>query len=404
MFTNSFTRPHFALTGNRIYRQSNHSLRKSRTLATIVWIMLVSLEGNHVRPIWAQQVSSEASARDTRWQPVQQSVDLFAERHLDADQHYVRALQLKAAGDETRAEREFKDAVAKTPKEDKCVRGLALFYIDRGRYEDAIGVIAEHVRLCGVTALGYELEAELLFQQKLYGPALEAVLASLKLNDHNARMRQLLGLIHIANRQDGAAVLELRKAAELDPDRASTRYFLGRVLYTTGSYVEARDQFLACLKIEPSYRKALENLGLCYEALQEYLKATQAYHDAIALEETQKGPKHGEPYAFYGAMLARLGESEKALAVLRQAVAVSPKAFVANYHLGRVLLDQGQLEDSERFLLVAANLDAKFSRTYYLLGNLRQRQNRRAEAERYWVMFKDLDKAPENRVFPITDR
>jgi len=90
--------------------------------------------------------------------------------------------------------------------------------------------------------------------------------------------------------------------------------------------------------------------------------------------------------------------------LLRESVAVSPRSFVANYHLGRLLLTLGDNAEAEKFLLTAADLDPKFARTYYLLGNLRKKQNRREEAERYWALFKDLDKVPENRVFPLTDR
>lgn len=401
----SLTTSHFDLTGLQTYQRSTHSFRNRRRLAIGVRvILLLSLEATSLRPISAQQPRSQASARDAGSQPVHHLPGLSGQHHQDSERHYLLALQLQASGDEARAESEFRDAVAKTPGEDKYVRSLGLFYIARSRYEDAIEVIRDHVKRLGVTALGYELEAELLFQQKLYDPALEAVLGSLKLSHHNARMHQLLGSIYIVKRQDAAAVLELRKAAELDPNHAQTRYFLGRVLYSTGAYGAARDEFLACLKLQPGYRKALENLGLCYEALQDYTKATQAYLDAIALEYTQVGPKRAEPHAFYGAMLSKIGESEKALAVLRQGVAVSPRSFVANYHLGRLLLNLGDNAEAEKFLLTAADLAPKFSRTYYLLGNLRQKQNRRGDAERYWVTFRDLDRVPENRVFPLTDR
>jgi tetratricopeptide (TPR) repeat protein len=346
-----------------------------------------------------------AGAQDTtRSAEGHASIKLASPLDPDVEQHYLRALELRTAGDEDRAEAELKAVVAKAPKEDKYVRSLALFYIAKDRPHDAIGVIRDHVNLCGVTALGYELETELLFHEKRYDAALEAVLGSLKLSDHNARMHELLGLIHVAHQQDRAAVAQLRRAAELDPNQAQIRYFLGRVLYSTGVYSEARDEFLACLRIQPGYRKALENLGLCYEALQDDSKAAQAYVDAIESEKTQPGPQHGEPYAFYGAMLAKSGQIDKALAVLEEAIVASPRSFVANYHLGRVLLSSNQLEKAERFLGTAAELEPKFSRTYYLLGTLCQRQNRQADAARYWALFKELDQAAENRVLPLTDR
>ena len=322
----------------------------------------------------------------------------------DAEEHYTQALKLESQGDEVGAEGEFRVARAKRPKEERYIRRLAFFYIERRRYQEAIGVIRDYVNLCGATAIGYGLEGELLFQQKQYDPAYQAVRRSLELSDDDARMHELLGLIYVTKRQNAVALPELQKAAELDPDQPQIRYFYGRILYTTGRYPEARDQFLACLKLQPGYPKALENLGLCYEALQDYAKATQSYLEAIDLEKRRIGRRRGEPYAFYGAMLLKLGQSDKALPTLREGVGAAPNSFVANYELGRALLSLDQLEEAEKFLLTAARLDSKFSRTYYLLGKLRQKQKRPSEAERYWALFRKLDSVAENRDFTLTDR
>ena len=401
MDAKSGKRSYRVLARGQIHQRLIHARRK-RCCAALVWVALVataqaSCAGTSCSPRLLEARTSPQTPRlershETAWALRRESG------------HYFQALQLDAVNDDAPIERKLRNAVNNAPHQDNPVRNLALFYIAGKRYDDAIKVIADYVELRGVTALGFELEAELLFQKQLFDPALEAALGSLKLDANNARMHQLLALIHIAKRKDGAAAVELQKAVELDTSHAGLRYLLGRVLYSTGGYAEARDQFLACLKIDPAYRKARENLGLCYEALEDYSNASQAYQDAIALEESRKGPKHAEPYAFYGAMLAKVGESEKALLVLHQGVAASPRSFVANYHLGRLLLNAGNKAEAEKFLLIAADLDPKFSRTYYLLGNLRQRQNRRAEAARYFAMFKELDSVPENRVFPLTDR
>ena len=60
--------------------------------------------------------------------------------------------------------------------------------------------------------------------------------------------------------------------------------------------------------------------------------------------------------------------------------------------------------DAEQPLLAAAQLAPTFSRTYFFLGKLRQKQNRHSEAEVFWAKFSDLDRIPENREIPLTDR
>jgi tetratricopeptide (TPR) repeat protein len=330
--------------------------------------------------------------------------DLDSPGIQSAQQHSTEARRFESKGDDSEAERELKAALAARPQDDSYVQQLALFYIERERYPEALGVIRGYVKSCGPTATGWALEAELLFKQRRYDEAFEAARNSLGFSDDDARMHELLGLIHVVRHRDSAGLAELRTASRQDPAAPQIRYYYGRALYTGGRYPEARDQFLACLKLRPGYPKALENLGLCYEALQDYAKAFDCYRRAMALEESKKGPKNADPYAYYGRLLFEQGQPQQAVAALKQAVGVSPKSFMGNYELGRALLSVGELEEAGRFLLTAESLDPSFPRTYYLLGKLRQRQNRSKEAAQYWATFEKLNKNAQNSGFPITDR
>jgi tetratricopeptide (TPR) repeat protein len=217
-------------------------------------------------------------------------------------------------------------------------------------------------------------------------------------------MHELLGLIFIARKNNARALDELQKAEKLNPNDADIRYFFGRLLYALGRITQARDEFWACLKIQSNYRKALENLGLCYETLGDYLKATQAFTEAISLEKAQVGSKHGEPFGYYGAMLAKMGRPEEALRVLREGLAVCPDSFVINYELGRVLLTLNNLPEAEQCLLSAEKAAPKYARTYYLLGELHRKQHRLKEANQDWAKFEELSKAAENTGFPVSGK
>ena len=321
-----------------------------------------------------------------------------------AEAHYALAEQFRLAGDQERAAQEFKAAVAQVPRGDKYVRALTLFEVEGGRYDEGIAIIKDYVKVCGETALGWELESELLFKRKQYDAAFEAAQRSLGLSGDNTRMHEMLGLIWTIRRQNDAALLELGKASALDPKRAQIRYYYGRILYSTGRFREARDEFLACLKIQPQYPRALENLGLCYEALQDSLKAFECYRKAIAFEDAKQGRKNAEPYTYYGRLLLDESQPDDAISVLRRAVDVSPHSLIANYELGRGLLNVGELKDAERVLRAAVNLDPKFPQTYYLLGRICQREQRPKEASQYWATFELLNRNPENREIPLTDR
>jgi tetratricopeptide (TPR) repeat protein len=317
---------------------------------------------------------------------------------------YQRGLELISDGDAPGAEKEFKAALAEDPGDSSYVRELARVYIAAKRYEDAIQVIRDYTKLCGVTPLGYALEGELLFQQRLYDAAYEAIRKSLDIYDSDPRMHHLLGLIYMLKGQNPAAVIELNKASELDPDQAQTRFYYGRALYSVARYMEARDQFLACIKIEPQYRKAFENLGLCYEAAGDYTQAAQAYQRAIELEKGRKGPKFGEPFGFYGAMLTKLRQPEKAVDLLREGVALCPQSFVVNFQMGKALLTLDRLNEAEHYLLTAEHLAPAYAQTYYLMGKVHQKQHRAKEAAQDFEEFKQLSEGARNDGYPITDR
>jgi tetratricopeptide (TPR) repeat protein len=163
--------------------------------------------------------------------------------HDKAQKHYSRGAELLAQGKDSTAEAEFRTSWLTHPRNPSYVRSLTLFYIQRRRYQDALDVLRDYVKSCGATALGYELEAELLFQQHIYPSALEAAERSLALNDKSARMHEVVGLVFGADHQIGAAIPELAKATELDPHNPQIHYWYGRTLYTTGGFPKRLSNF-----------------------------------------------------------------------------------------------------------------------------------------------------------------
>ena len=321
-----------------------------------------------------------------------------------AEQHYEHAQQLYSAGDTAAAENESRKAIEERPAHGPFVESLARLYIAQSRYDAAIAVIRGYTNLCGTTSLGYALEAELLFQQRRYDDALAATVASVKLFPARARMHQILGLILLLRYDKLDASVELQKAAELDPDDADIRYFFARSLYLNGRYPEARDQFLACLRLDPNYRKALENLGLSYQALSDHANAAKYYQAAIERERSEPKVKHGEPFGYYGSMLIEMGKPQEALRVLQEGAEASPRSLVVNFELGRAFRDLNQEDQAEHFLLIAAKVAPNYAQTHYLLERIYHREGRAKEADQEQRIFQSLNANPANLEFPITDR
>jgi tetratricopeptide (TPR) repeat protein len=119
----------------------------------------------------------------------------------ESERHHSRAMHLIATGNEPAAELEFRKAWELSPTVDKYSHDLTSFYINSRQYEKALDIIKDHVARRGATALGWQLQGELLFAQKQYQLAHESLLRSLELSNENYRAHQLIGLIHIVGRR-----------------------------------------------------------------------------------------------------------------------------------------------------------------------------------------------------------
>ena len=82
-------------------------------------------------------------------------------------------MELYSSGDKAGAEQEFRKAVEERPTEGQFVASLAKLYVAESQPNPALEVIRSYTKVCGATALGYALEAEVLFQQRHYDEAME---------------------------------------------------------------------------------------------------------------------------------------------------------------------------------------------------------------------------------------
>ena len=290
--------------------------------------------------------------------------------------------------------------VASDPRNAKNVQALTLGYIRLRRYPLAETVITRYKAVCGPSALSHALDSELHFQQRQYDTAYREAQESLRISPNSSRMHELLGLVLILRREYQAALPEMDIATQQAADDPQVRYFYGRALYSTGHYPEALQEFLACLKLAPTHLRALENAGLCYEALQESAKAAEVYQAAIKLESGETHPNDVESYALYGALLSQRGRNADAITILQKALVINPQSFRANYELGKLFLDSADLPRAEHYLLQAATLTPTFAQTYYLLGKIYSKEHRTPDAESCFAVFVQLNKIPANREFP----
>jgi tetratricopeptide (TPR) repeat protein len=108
-----------------------------------------------------------------------------------------------------------------------------------------------------------------------------------------------------------AAINELDKAIELDPEDVAAYYWRGLAYEKLGNYIQAINDYSKIIEINPKYEAksrqlfhAYRNRGRAYTKLGDYLEAIKDSEKAIELDTviSRKQPKPGEPRDLFAEM------------------------------------------------------------------------------------------------------
>ena len=188
----------------------------------------------------------------------------------------------------------------------------------------------------------------------------------------------------------GAALAELRVAAEKDPRDAVARDLIGVALGESGMLDAAVASFEDALRLDPRLAQAHFHLGVAQERGGKVAEAIRGFQEAVRLE-----PRLTE--AAYGLALAcaRVGDVEGAILMLRRVVAALPSLAEARYNLALNLWKRyrdaagprqsSDLDQAEQELRTAIQLQPAHAAAHLALGQLlaeRQRHDAAVEALR----------------------
>ena len=201
------------------------------------------------------------------------------------------------------------------------------------------------------------------------------------------------------NRGDWARP-ELERLEKANQGNPLYQYWLGRVDYDSGQYASAAKRFEGIVEADDTFMKAFDNLGLCYEALNQPEQAIAAYRKAIALNRTSKAPSFWPPLNL-GILLRTRGEVTEAEKLLREAVKSDASAAKAQYQLGALLEQQDHLDEAVAALKHAAASDPAYAEPHYALARIYRRQGKIEAATQSLATFRRLHEAKREAPPPL---
>jgi tetratricopeptide (TPR) repeat protein len=228
-----------------------------------------------------------------------------------------------------------------------------------------------------------------LFRNSQYGYAVIAYEKSAKITPLDDRSRFSLAMAYVILNKGDSAYTQMEALANKNKQTPLYRYWLARLDFDANRFEEAIDALKWVLRLDPSFVKAHDRLGLCFEALGDYKKAEESFNRALKLNRQSKDLSPW-PALNYGSMLRKLNRHDEAEPFLREAVGLDPKLGEAHYQLAVVLEQRSDLEGAVVELKHATRLDSANAKAFYALGRVYRRLGQKEESLKALDTFRNL--------------
>jgi len=166
-------------------------------------------------------------------------------------------------------------------------------------------------------------------------------------------------------------------------------YMLGRIYYQEGNLDLAIGQFERVRRLNSSHYKALDILGLCYQAYGDEERAKSYFLAAIKLVEKDH-PEYEWPYVNLADLLLKAGDAKTAFDAASKAAKRNPQS-PRSFYIGAKALDQlGKTELAANWLERAVSLDPSSSECWYLLARVYRKLQKNDKAEEAQQKFREV--------------
>jgi len=236
------------------------------------------------------------------------------------------------------------------------------------------------------------LLAQVRFDQRRYKETLQLVRTADSIAGPTAKGETLRGLVAVVHNRLDLAEPTFREAIRLDPKYGYAHYYLARLLFTQNHIEEAIEESNAAIAAAPDLVRAYENLGLCYEAKQEFAEAKKWYLEAIHREE-MGGRKTEWPSLDLATMLIRTERIDEAKPYLLDALKLNPSNAESRFQMAIILEKSGDLQGALQELRQTVSLDPSKGGAHYRAARIYQQLGNKAAADQEFQEFKRISEA-----------
>jgi tetratricopeptide (TPR) repeat protein len=175
--------------------------------------------------------------------------------------------------------------------------------------------------------------------------------------------------------EDKAAIEELTRSIELEPNAAYAYYYLGKLYNYVGENEKALKYAAAYQGMIPKSYVACNSLGAVYYKLGDYKEAVNIYKQAIDLN-----PNYSAMYSNLGLAYKGMGASDSAIVSFQKAIDVNPEFSGSYFKLGEYLFELKKYEEAKTVLSKGVALKSNFGEPYFYMACISSIANDTANA------------------------
>lgn len=332
----------------------------------------------------------------------------------------TRAQVFLNINDTVHALKDYAQAIALTPEDDRLYNARAQVYYEQGKYDLADNDYRKMISLkegdvMGYMGLGrnanaqkkyedaikqfdyvnklepsyssaYSFRAESYIGLKKYNEAIDDVITALGIDQDDKAFYELQTLADSAFAQ---TVTKLKVQKLKEPKESSWPYDLGVVYERTDRYAKAIPFYKESLAIE-SNKEIANRISNCYNEIGDYDKALEYCDQAIALDSTKTN------YLYFKAnILDNAGRSEEAIKVMDSYIAQNPEEYFPYYRRGWFKDHSGKTDEAIEDYTMAITLQPNDAYQYLNRGVLLLQKGDKKKADEDFKQSVRLDSVPE---------
>lgn len=282
-----------------------------------------------------------------------------------------------------RTEAEWRQVVAKNPRNAEAYRNLANALTDLNRYRDAEAIYQRSIQLDPTNEASYIALGQFLqTQTRLYEAAVLYQQMTEAIPNSAIAYEKLADSLSRVSTDDWPTLntdieMAYRQAIQIDPNQITSYYGLGAYLAGQDRFAEAMAVMREIIRLDPDNNRIYATLAAIPTLNQEPAAAAAIYREGLAAQ-----PNNPDLYSGFANWLVHQGRTAEAKIVYQEALEQVPESGALIRSFAQYLTAVGQVEEAESLYRTAIEQDiVGDAETYVQLGDLLLNLNRTAEAK-----------------------